>query len=59
MVIIFYDAEQDCLYVCSEREPMRKVNLEDDPMSAVPNDDILYVQKGAYITKQQLGEWLN
>jgi len=45
--------------VSSEREPMRKISLDDNPLASIPNDDILYVQKGCYITKQQLGQWLD
>lgn len=59
MVIVFYDTEQDCLYVSSEREKMHKIKLDDNPLSSIPNDDILYVQKGCYVTKQQLGQWLD
>lgn len=59
MVIVFYNAEEDCLYISSEREPMHKVSLDNDPLSSIPNDDILYVQKGCYVTKSQIGQWLD
>lgn len=60
MVIIFYDASTEEVYVCSSRHGMKKFTLDDtDLLSNVPNDDILYVSNGHLITKQQFGDWLS
>ena len=60
MVIIFYDATDDKIYICSETEKTKVLNISDENLlDYVPNDDILYVQSGHYITKKQFGDWLN
>ncbi len=59
MVIIFYDANSEKIYICTDREPMRSVDAGDENvLDHIPNDDILYVQRGHYITKSQFGDWL-
>lgn len=59
MVIIFYDSEKEQLYICTEREKMKTISINDpDIMTHVPNDDILYVQNAHFITKKQFGDWL-
>lgn len=60
MVIIFYDPEKEEICLCTEREKMKKIPV-DDPnlLSYIPNDDILYVQNAHFITKRQFQQWLD
>lgn len=59
MVIIFYNANEDKIYICTESEKTKIVDYNDpDLMSYIPNDDILYVENGKYLTKKQFSEWL-
>lgn len=59
MVIIFYDSDKELIYICTEREKMKSISINDpDILTHVPNDDILYVQNAHFITKKQFGEWL-
>ena len=59
MVIIFYDSEKEQVYICTEREKMKTISINDpDILTHVPNDDVLYVQNAHFITKKQFGEWL-
>ena len=59
MVIIFYDTDKEQIYICTEREKMKSISINDpDILTHVPNDDILYVQNAHFITKKQFGEWL-
>lgn len=59
MVIVFYDSEKEQVYICTEREKMRSISINDpDILTHIPNDDILYVQNAHFITKKQFGEWL-
>ncbi len=59
MTIVFYDANKEQLYICTEFDKTRIISI-DDPnlMSYIPNDDILYVENAHFITKEQLYEWL-
>lgn len=59
MVIVFYDANAEKLYICTENEKTRIVEV-DDPniMDYIPNDDILYVQNAHFVTKSQFSDWL-
>lgn len=60
MVIIFYDADKEQIYICTEREKMKSISISDpDLLTYIPNDDILYVQNAHFITKKQFGEWLD
>ncbi len=60
MIIIFYDANDEKLYICTETEKTKVVSVNDpDLMSYIPNDDILYVEDAHFITKQQFGDWLS
>jgi hypothetical protein len=60
MVIIFYDSEKEQVFICTEREKMKILSInEPDILSHIPNDDILYVQNAHFITKKQFGEWLD
>jgi len=60
MVIIFYDSDKEQIFVCTEREKMKIIPIDDpDLLTHIPNDDILYVQNAHFITKKQLGEWLD
>ena len=60
MVIIFYDSDKEQVYICTERDKMKIVKLGDeDLMSHIPNDDILYVQNAHCITKSQFKDWLS
>lgn len=59
MVIVFYDSEKEQIYICTEREKMKTISINDpDILTHVPNDDVLYVQNAYFITKRQFGEWL-
>ncbi len=59
MVIIFYDANDEKLYICAEGDRTKVVSINDpNIMDYVPNDDILYVQNGHFITKNQFSDWL-
>lgn len=60
MVIIFYEANENKIYISSTNRKMVALDA-DDPnlMDHVPNDSILYVQTGDYITKSQFNDWLN
>ncbi|KKK47876.1 hypothetical protein LCGC14_3150760, partial [marine sediment metagenome] len=59
MVIIFYDADKEQIYICTEREKMKSISINDpDILTHVPNDDVLYVQNAHFITKKQFGDWL-
>lgn len=59
MVIIFYDSEKEQVYICTERDKMKTISINDpDILTHVPNDDVLYVQNAHFITKKQFGEWL-
>jgi len=59
MVIIFYDSDKNVIYLCTERDKM-KILPVDEPnlLSHIPNDDILYVQNAHFITKNQFNQWL-
>jgi len=60
MVIIFYDGNNDKLYICSDNEKTRIVDKGDpELMNYIPNDDILYVRDGHYFTKPQFQQYLN
>ncbi len=59
MVIIFYDAQNEKIYICTEYDKMKSFEPNDpDLISYIPNDDILYVQNAHFITKQQFTEWI-
>lgn len=60
MVIIFYDANAEKLYICTETDVTKVVGI-DDPniMDYIPNDDILYVQNAHFVTKSQFNDWLS
>lgn len=60
MVIIFYSPNDKILYIASETDVLKKINISDPNLiNHIPNDDILYVQKGCLINKQQIHQWLN
>lgn len=60
MVIIFYDAQKELIYLCTEKEEMQIISVNDpNLLSQVPNDDILYVQNANFITKNQFASWLD
>ena len=59
MVIVFYDAIKELIYIATEKEKMQIISSADaDLLSHIPNDDILYVQNAEYITKNQFSDWL-
>lgn len=59
MVIIFYDANKEQVYICTEHDKTRIVSVNDPHLlDYIPNDDILYVSNAHFITKSQFGEWL-
>ncbi len=59
MIVIFYNADTEKIYVCSETEPTKVISIDDpDIMDHIPNDDILYVQNAHFITKKQFRHWL-
>lgn len=60
MVIVFYDIQKKSLYVCAKNRKMIEVPIDDpDLLSHIPNDDILYVQNGHFLTKIQFEEWVS
>lgn len=59
MVIIFYDSDSERVYICTERDKMKVLSIDEpDLLSQIPNDDILYVQNAHFVTKKQFGDWL-
>ena len=59
MVIIFLDPTTDTLCICSENEKMVKIDIgSPNLLDGIPDDDILYVQDGSYLTKKQFSDWL-
>jgi len=59
MIIIFYDANEEEIYICSKRQATKIIPLNDpDILSHIPNEDILYVSNGHIVSKSQFGEWL-
>jgi hypothetical protein len=59
MIIIFYDANKEQIYICTENEKTKIIRIEDPSLlDYVPNDDILYVEDAHFITKGQFAEWL-
>jgi hypothetical protein len=60
MVLIFYDAEEEVIRICTDNQKMKTIRVDDpELLSYIPNEDILYVSKAQYITKTQLEDWLN
>jgi hypothetical protein len=59
MIIIFYDANKEQVYICTEHDKTKVIHI-DDPhlMDYIPNDDVLYVEDAHFITKMQFKEWL-
>lgn len=60
MTIIFYDSDNEQIYVCTETERMKIVSL-DDPnlLDYLPNNDILYVKTGQFMTKSEFSDLVN
>lgn len=59
MVIIFYDANEEKYYICSESDKTKVVSANDpNLMDYVPNDDIFWVEDAHCITKKQFGDWM-
>ena len=59
MTIIFYDADNDSLYICNQNEKMKVISLSDQDLSLhIPDEDILWVGDAACITKPQFVKWL-
>lgn len=59
MTIIFLNPSNKKLYVCTESEPMKVIDPNNpDILKLIPNDDILYVENGHIIQKEQFAEWL-
>ena len=60
MIIIFYDANKEEIYICSDKDKTKIVPVNDpDLLSYIPNDDILYIQNAHFVTKRQFGDWLS
>lgn len=60
MVIIFYDANKEQVYICTESDKTRIISVNDpNLMNFIPNDDILYVSNAHFITKAQFKQWLD
>jgi len=60
MVIIFFDATENKLYICSEYDKTKVVNANDEHvLDYIPNDDILYVESAHYVTKEQFKDWIS
>ncbi len=59
MTIIFYKQDSNKIYLCTETEPMKKIDSNDKHiMDYIPNDDILYIENAHMVSKKQFGEWL-
>ncbi len=60
MVIIFFKASENKLYICSEYEKTKVISASDPNIFAyIPDDDILYVESAHKVTKQQFCQWLS
>lgn len=54
MVIVFYDCANKSILIASEQYPLKSYPVDTPNIAQhIPNDDILYIQSGAYYTKQQ------
>lgn len=59
MIIIFYDANEEKLHICSPNDRPKVVSIHDpNVMDYVANDDILYVTDGHWFEKRQFSEYL-
>jgi hypothetical protein len=59
MTIIFYDANEEKLYICTPYDKTKIVNVNDpNIMDHIPNDDLLYVTNGHWMEKRQFFDWL-
>ncbi|KKM84067.1 hypothetical protein LCGC14_1302920, partial [marine sediment metagenome] len=59
MIIVFYNANEDKVYISSTSEKTKILDASDPTwFEQVPNDDILYVTNGHFFTKPQFEEWI-
>lgn len=59
MIIVFYNANQEKVYICDTNNKTTVVDANDTRVfDDLPNDDILYVTNGHYFTKQQFLDWM-
>jgi hypothetical protein len=59
MIIVFYNANQEKVYICDTNNKTTVVDANDTRVfDNIPNDDILYVTNGHYFTKQQFLDWM-
>lgn len=60
MTIVFLHVDQGKIYICTETDKIKIVDINDPMIAAhLPDDDILYVQKGQFITKTQFINWMS
>ncbi len=60
MIIVLYDKNADCIYICRPNEKTVVVKVNDPRiMDMIPEDDILYITNGHYFTKQQFADYLS
>ena len=60
MTIILLNPQNKKLYICIEGQQMQIVDPNDpDVLKYIPNDDILYVENGHIVQKEQFAKWLN
>jgi hypothetical protein len=59
MTIIFLNPHTHKLHICTETDPTRIVDPNDpEIMKYIPNDDILYVEDGHILRKEEFVSWL-
>jgi len=60
MIIVLYDKNADCIYICQPNAKTVVVKVDDPKiMDLIPDDDILYITNGHYFTKQQFADYLS
>lgn len=60
MVILFFDPVNDKLWIATETQPMKQVELGDSNLlSLIPDDDICYVHDAAVLSKKQFADMLD
>ena len=60
MVIVYYDYTNNCIYLCSNKFPLKSMPLQSNILQLIDdNESILYVQNGSLISKKTLTSWLS
>lgn len=58
MVVVFYNPDNDSLYICSPESKTKIMKLEDPSLLHNIPEDMLWVSDAAYITKSQFIQWI-